>query len=165
MILVSACLLGHRTRYDGGSNNMALLMDQGNQTQFIAFCPEVMGGLPTPRPAAEITSGSGNDVFNGQSTVLDKNGRDVTAFFICGAEKSAQLADKYNITAAILKQRSPSCGSLKIYDGTFSHQTKPGMGVTAAILHKLRIPLYSEEDLTPELLKKLLFIAEVDSHN
>lgn len=157
MILVSACLLGHRTKYDGGSNDISLLMKQDNQTQFFfAFCPEVMGGLPTPRPAAEITSGSGNDVLNGQGTVLDTNGTDVTSFFICGAEKSAQLIDKYNITAAILKQRSPSCGSLKIYDGTFSHQTKPGMGVAAALLHKLGIPLYSEEDLTPELLQKLL---------
>jgi len=131
-------------------------MEQAKHTQFIAFCPEIMGGLPTPRPAAEITSGSGDDVLNGQSAVLDKNGRDVTAFFICGAKKSAQLADKYNITAAILKQRSPSCGSLKIYDGTFSHQTKPGMGITAAMLHKLGIPLYSEEDITPELLQELL---------
>lgn len=156
MILVSACLLGHRTKYDGGSNGIALLMEQANQTQFIAFCPEVMGGLPTPRPASEITSGSGNNVLNGQSTVLDKNGRDVTPFFICGAEKSAQLANKYNITAAILKQRSPSCGSIKIYDGTFSYHTKPGMGVTAAMLHNLGIPLYSEEDLTPELLQQLL---------
>jgi len=156
MILVSACLLGHRTRYDGGSNNITLLMEQAKHTQFIAFCPEIMGGLPTPRPAAEITSGSGDDVLNGHSAVLNINGRDVTAFFICGAKKSAQFADKYNITAAILKQRSPSCGSLKIYDGTFSHQTKPGMGITAAMLHKLGIPLYSEEDITPELLQELL---------
>lgn len=156
MILVSACLLGHRTRYDGGSNNIALLMEQAKHTQFIAFCPEIMGGLPTPRPAAEITSGSGDDVLNGQSTVLDKNGKDVTSFFICGAEKSIQLINEQNITAAILKQRSPSCGSLQIYDGTFNHQTKSGMGVTAAMLHKLGIPLYSEEDITPELLQELL---------
>ncbi|WP_028971858.1 DUF523 domain-containing protein [Sporomusa ovata] len=156
MILVSACLLGHRTRYDGGSNDIALLMEQANHTQFITFCPEIMGGLPTPRPAAEITSGSGDDVLTGQSTVLDKNGNDVTSFFICGAEKSTQLANKHNITAAILKQRSPSCGSNQIYDGTFKHRTKSGMGVTAAMLHKLGIPLYSEEDITPEQLQKLL---------
>ena len=156
MILVSACLLGHRIRYDGGSNNIALLMEQAKHTQFIAFCPEIMGGLPTPRPAAEITSGSGEDVLNGQSMVLDKNGKDVTSFFICGAEKTIQLANEHNITAAILKQRSPSCGSRQIYDGTFSRRTKAGMGVTAALLHKLAIPLYSEEDITPELLQELL---------
>jgi uncharacterized protein YbbK (DUF523 family) len=131
-------------------------MEQAKHTQFIAFCPEVLGGLPTPRPAAEITSGSGDDVLNGQSTVLDKNGKDVTSFFISGAEKSIQLANKHNITAAILKQRSPSCGSRQIYDGTFSHRAKLGMGVTAAMLHKLGIPLYSEEDITPELLQELL---------
>ena len=155
MILVSACLLGHRTKYDGGSNGNTLLME-AYQAEIIVFCPEVMGGLPTPRPPAGITSGSGNDVLEGKSTVLDQNGRDVTAYFICGAEKSAQLAIEHNITAAIIKQRSPSCGSLRIYDGTFSHKTKPGLGVTAAKLHKLGIPLYSEEELTPELLQKLL---------
>lgn len=156
MILVSACLLGHRTKYDGGSNDTPLLIKQASRGQFIAFCPEQMGGFPIPHPASEIISGSGEGVLAGHCKVLNKHGEDVTALFVRGAEKSAELAAKYRITAAIIKQRSPSCGSRQIYDGTFSHRTKPGMGVTAAILQKLDIPLYSEEDLTPELLEQLL---------
>lgn len=158
MILVSACLLGHCTKYDGGSNDTPLLIGHISWDQFIAFCPEQLGGLPTPRPAAEIIAGSGEDVLAGTSKVMNKKGEDVTEYFICGAEKSAQLAARYNITAAIIKQRSPSCGSRQIYDGSFSHRTKAGMGVAAAMLHRLGISLYSEEDLTPELLQELLQI-------
>lgn len=156
MILVSACLLGHRTKYSGGSNDTPLLMEHSSRSQFIVFCPEQLGGLPTPRPPSEIIAGSGEDVLDGYSKVISDKGDDVTDFFIRGAEKSAQIAAKYHITAAILKQRSPSCGSRHIFDGTFKHQVKPGMGVAASMLHKLGIPLYSEEELTPDLLHRLL---------
>lgn len=156
MILVSACLLGYRTKYDGGSNDTLLLMKQSSRGQFIAFCPEQMGGFAIPRPASEIIAGSGEDVLAGQCKVLNKHGEDVTDLFVRGAEKSAELAAKHRVTAAIIKQRSPSCGSRQIYDGTFGNRTKPGMGVTSAMLQKLGIPLYSEEDLTPELLEHLL---------
>jgi uncharacterized protein YbbK (DUF523 family) len=156
MILISACLLGHRTKYDGGSNDIPLLIKHASLAQFIAFCPETMGGLPVPRPAAEIISGSGEDVLAGRSRVVNKLGDDVTELFVRGAQKSARLIAGHSVTAAIIKQRSPSCGSRQIYDGSFRHVVKPGTGVTAAMLYQLGIPIYSEEDITPELLERLI---------
>lgn len=156
MILVSACLLGLRTKYNGGSNDIPLLREYASRAQFIAFCPETMGGLPVPRSAAEITGGSGEDVLAGRSRVVNKLGEDVTEFFIRGAKSTAQLIAGHPVTAAVIKQRSPSCGSRQIYDGTFRHAVKPGRGVTAARLYQLGIPIYSEEDITPELLEQLI---------
>ena len=156
MILVSACLLGHHTKYDGGSNATPILMNHTGKKQFIAFCPEQLGGLLTPRDAAEILCGSGEDVLLGRCKVSTRFGKDVTEYFLSGAEKSAQLAVHHNVTAAILKQRSPSCGYRQIYDGTFNHRIRSGMGVTAAILYQLGIPLYSDTEITPELLEELL---------
>lgn len=156
MILVSACLLGHHTKYDGGSNPTPLIMRYASRNQFIAFCPEQMGGLAIPHPASEIIAGSGEQVLAGNRKVQAVTGEDVTDFFRTGAARAATLIANRQITAAILKQRSPSCGTTQIYDGTFSGGKRPGMGVTAAKLRQLNIPLYSEEDLTDEILGQLL---------
>ena len=91
-----------------------------------------------------------------KAKVVNKEGQDVTAAFIDGAQKCAQLCMEKGITVAILKQRSPSCGSKAIYDGTFSGTTISGQGVTAALLTSIGIKVYGEDDLTPELLEKLL---------
>ena len=159
MILVSACLLNHPVRYTGDGNPCPLLLEllaKGKGEEIFPFCPEVSGGLPTPRPPAEIKVGTGDDVLQGKAKVVNKEGQDVTAAFIEGAQKCAQLCKEKGITVAILKQRSPSCGSKAIYDGTFSGKTIAGKGVTAALLTSLGIKVYGEEDLTPELLDKLL---------
>lgn len=159
MILVSACLLNHPVRYKGDANPCPQLLEalaKGHGDQLLPFCPEVSGSLPTPRPPAEICGGSGVDVLQGKVLVVNKEGQDVTAAFIDGAQKCAELCQKKGITVAILKQRSPSCGSKAIYDGSFSGTTMAGQGVTTALLTSMGVKVYGEEDLTPELLETLL---------
>ena len=155
MILVSACLLGISTRYDGGHNAHKLLLEYAGHQQFIPICPEVLGGLSTPRLPAEIVGGSGEDVWTGRAKVLDIRGKDVTKEFMKGAQLAAQILKERPIKAAILKERSPSCGVHQIYDVTFTGQKKAGQGVTRALLRQLNLPVYSEEELTAELLQKL----------
>ena len=156
MILVSACLLNHPVRYKGDGNPCPLLMQYADSPKLLAFCPECAGGLPTPRPPAEIRGGTGAEIWSGQATLINNQGVDVTAEFKSGAEQCLELCQKHHITTAILKQRSPSCGSKEIYDGTFSGTRIPGMGATAALLAAHGITIYGEEDITEELLKKLL---------
>jgi uncharacterized protein YbbK (DUF523 family) len=131
-------------------------MEYTHLGKYIPVCPEQLGGLPTPRSPVEIVNGSGEDVLSGGKRAHGKDGRDVTAEFIKGAEEVLKIARTFPVTAAILKERSPSCGSSLIYDGTFQHVAKPGQGVTAALLKKFNIPVYSEQEITKELLEKLL---------
>ncbi len=159
MILVSACLLGKNVKYSGGNNHFPLLTEHFDPAVFLPVCPECLGELPIPRPPAEIEGGfRGEDVWSGTARVLNKEGGDVTPAFRLGAERALSLAMAADspVTAAILKERSPSCGSHLIYDGTFSGNKIPGSGVTAALLKKHGIPVYSEEDLTEELLLRLI---------
>lgn len=156
MIIVSSCLLGTNSKYDGNSNANDLLMQYSHLGKYIPLCPEQLGGLPTPRPPVEIIGGSGEDVlYNGQKA-CGEQGQDLTGQFIKGAEEVLKITRAFPVTAAILKERSPSCGSNLIYDGTFRHITKPGQGVTAALLREHGIPVYSETEITIELLEKLL---------
>jgi uncharacterized protein YbbK (DUF523 family) len=115
--------------------------------QAVPICPEVAGGLTTPRPAAEIVGGDGNDVLNGQARVMTVTGEDVTEAFLRGAEHALAVVRRYGITTAILKQRSPSCGSVHIYDGTHSGRLRTGPGVTAALLRRHGVIVQSEEHL------------------
>ncbi len=156
MILISACLLGRNVKYSGGNNLCPWLAKYYNTEQFIAVCPECFGALPIPRPPAEIQSGSGEDVLKGTARVTDKEGKDVTAAFISGAEKALQLAKKHHASCAILKARSPSCGCGTIYDGTFGGGKKQGSGVAVALLMQNGIKVYTEETITEEELLKLL---------
>lgn len=123
-ILVSACLLGVNCKYDGENNSSKEIDEFLKDYEVIPICPEIMGGLPTPRIAAERVD----------DMVLTKDGRDVTKEYIKGAKESLFLARKYNVKKALLKLRSPSCGYGKIYDGTFSHTITDGNGVTADLL-------------------------------
>ncbi|MBP2633622.1 MAG: hypothetical protein H6Q70_4250 [Firmicutes bacterium] len=156
MILVSACLLGHRVRYNGGADAHALLMKYNEMGQFIAICPECLGKLAIPRPPAEIVNGSGQDVLAGTAKIMSKLAEDVTMNFVAGAETLLKSVAQYGVKAAILKERSPSCGVHQIYDGTFSGTKIAGQGVTAALLNQHGIKLYSEEDITEQLLKELI---------
>lgn len=157
MILVSSCLLGLFSRYDGKANNTnALLMEYSNLGKYIPVCPEQMGGLHTPRKAAEILSGSGEEVLQREKRVIDENGNDVSENFIKGAEQVLYLTSILPIKAAILKERSPSCGVNNIYDGTFQHIMLKGEGVTTALLRKKGIPVFSEEDIKRDLIEELL---------
>ncbi len=143
-ILISACLLGTPCRYDGKSKANPRLQALLEKHQLIPVCPEQLGGLPTPRPASERR---GRQVLNHQ-------GQDVTSQYQRGAEEALRLAQLFGCTCALLKERSPSCGSGQIYDGTFSGTLIPGDGLTAQLLKAAGIQVYGESQidalLTPE---------------
>ena len=126
---VSACLVGVRCRYDGGSCRRDCL-----PADAIAFCPEQLGGLETPREPAEIAGGEGADVLAGHARVLTKSGLDVTDFYVKGARRALEIIQRESIRRVYLKGKSPSCGAKGIYDGSFSSTIRPGMGVLAALL-------------------------------
>lgn len=135
-ILVSACLLGEPCRYDGGHSREMSLLAKLSDHEIVAICPEVEGGLSTPRPPAEIVG----------ERVLRENGEDVTEAFVKGAERVLKLARENNVSQAILKSRSPSCGCGQVYDGSFSGQLTPGDGITARVLKAAGITCISDED-------------------
>lgn len=146
MILVSSCLLGFNCRYNGGNNIDKDLVEFLKDKEYIIACPEQLGGLPTPRSSCEIVAGEGKDVLDGKCKIIDKQGEDVTIPFIKGAEETLKIAKLYNINMAILKKRSPSCGSINIYDGSFDGKIKKGSGVTAELLRKNNILVLNEEN-------------------
>ncbi|HHY21813.1 MAG TPA: DUF523 domain-containing protein [Bacilli bacterium] len=147
MILISACLAGNPCRYDGTDckeNRLSMLVEEG-KAAFV--CPEVLGGLPTPREPAEIQGGNGEDVLAGRAKVIDKTGKDVTDMFIKGAYKALEVANSMNATQIVLKENSPSCGSMNIYNGKFTGEKMAGIGVTAALLRKHGFTVLSEHEL------------------
>lgn len=146
MILVSACLLGVNCKYDGKNNYNKEIVDFLKGKAIVPVCPEQLGGLTTPRVAAEIQNGDGLDVVENAVKVLTKEGVDVSEAFIKGAEETLYIAKSMGINQAILKAKSPSCGSGKIYDGTFSGVLRSGDGVTTYILKKNGITVFTEND-------------------
>ena len=124
-----------------------MLKESGVEDDLKPICPEVAGGLPTPRPPSEIIDGDGEDVVDNKAVVVNDKGEDVTSFFLNGVEKVWQDIEEEKIDFAILKARSPSCGSSQIYSGDFSGSLKIGEGVMSASLRHHGIPVYSEEEL------------------
>jgi uncharacterized protein YbbK (DUF523 family) len=147
VILVSACLLGLPTAYDGRGHPVAELVRLAALGRVIPVCPEVAGGLPVPRPPAEIVGGSGGDVLDGRARVLAAAGEDVTEAYIRGAEAALALVRRYGIRLAVMKARSPSCSPSGIYDGTHSGRLVPGEGVTVALLRRAGVVVVSEEEM------------------
>ena len=152
-LLVSACLLGDPVRYDGRSKSLhhgglAALLEQG---RIIGYCPEVAGGLPIPRNAAEIQMGDGAAVIAGQAKVVTRDGSDVSGHFLSGAKQALALCRQHEIRIAVLTESSPSCGSSSIYDGSFSRHAIPGSGVTAALLQQHGIRVFSQHQLDEAL--------------
>ena len=147
-ILVSRCLLGHRVRYDGGASGPVDLLEQWiEEGRVVPLCPEVAGGLPTPRAAAEIPGGQGGQVLDGIAAVITTDGEDVSAQFLEGARQALELVQKHGIRVAVLKANSPSCGNLLTYDGTFRGVKVSGEGVTAALLKRHGVRVFSELEL------------------
>ena len=147
-VLVSRCLLGHRVRYDGGASGpYAQLAQWQDEGRVIALCPEVAGGLPTPRAAAEIPGGQGVEVLAGKASVITTEGEDVTEAFVSGAQQALALVERHGIRIAILKANSPSCGNRLTYDGSFSGTKIEGQGVTAALLTRAGVQVFSELEL------------------
>ncbi len=143
MIIVSACLVGLRTRYKGDDNLVAAIRNLVERGEAIPVCPEQLGGLPTPRPPAYFAGGDGGAVLDGSARVVTESGGDVTAQFVRGAEEALELARAVGATRAILKDRSPSCGCRSV---TLDGELCPGMGVAAALLARNGITIESEED-------------------
>lgn len=138
MILVSACLWGLNCRFDGQSRANESLISSLKNTHTIPFCPEQLGGLPTPRHRAWITHGDGKDVLEGRSKVINEANHDVTAQFIKGATETEKMVTLFNIKKAYLKSKSPSCGVGKIYH---NKNLVTGNGVCATILLQKNIEL------------------------
>lgn len=144
-ILISSCLLGKNCKYNAGNNLNKILLELSSEFEFIEVCPEVLGGLSTPRPPAEIQS----------EKVITKYNDDVTQEFIKGANITLEIAKQYNCKIAILKESSPSCGSNYIYDGSFTSKKIKGMGITAKLLKENGIEVFSEENFTAiDIFKK-----------
>lgn len=170
MILISACLLGLACRYDGnalpadalwpasGPDSTGDTRDPSSHSEpdavshaqrqtgdmiVIPVCPEQLGGLPTPRTAAQIVGGSGEDVLEGRARVIAGDGADFTAAFLRGARETLHLCQRLRVQEAILKQGSPSCGCGRIHRG---RERVPGMGVTAALLQRegIRVRAFPE---------------------
>ena len=143
-ILVSRCLLGEPCRYDGKSKHYPGLerLEQAGHV-LVPVCPEVLGGLSTPRPPAEVQP---------DGRVVNRAGTDVTAEYESGARRALELAQQHCCSAAVLKANSPSCGSRAVYDGTFSRTLVPGQGIAARLLAEAGLQVVDEEHLD-DLLK------------
>lgn len=143
-ILISSCFLGNKVRYDGGDNLLvdATLLRWQEEQRLVVICPELAGGLSTPRPPAELQNEGGRILVK---TII---GQDVTNEFEQGANKALMLCQKHNIRYALLKESSPSCGSTTIYNGNFSQQKIPGQGITSALLRTNGIKVFSEKNLS-----------------
>ncbi|GHF50456.1 hypothetical protein GCM10010218_35000 [Streptomyces mashuensis] len=135
-ILVSACLRGVPCRFDGQHKASSGVEEAVTGREVVSFCPEVAGGLATPRRPAELVGGDGYDVLDGTARVVEDTGRDVTAEFLDGAQRALAAARHRGCTEALLMPRSPSCGRGTVHDGSFAGRLVPGDGVTAALLER-----------------------------
>lgn len=132
-VIVSACLLGLNTRYNGGDAMNDEVIRLVKDRFIIPVCPEQLGGLPTPRPRSEIAKGSAGDILEGRAMVIDESGKDVTGPFMKGAHEVLKLARLTGASEALLKEKSPSCGVNLIYR---DNKVIKGSGVTTALLKK-----------------------------
>ena len=136
-ILISACLVGDNTRFDGGNCRNELVSELNQYYDLVPFCPEMEGGLPVPREPGEIF----------HDAVKTKKGKDITRFYNSGAEKALSLCSFLGIKIAVLKENSPSCGVHHIYNGHFNSTTIVGSGITTSLLKSKGIRVISEEEL------------------
>lgn len=146
MIIVSACIAGVSCRYDGTSRLNEKILKLVAEKKAIPLCPEILGGRKIPREPVEIINGNGEDVLDGKAYVKDKNGNDVTTEILTGVKEFLFTVERLGVKIVILKTKSPTCGSGKIYDGTFSNVLKDGDGVLVAALRQKGIKIYTEEN-------------------
>lgn len=148
-VLVSACLLGLQTRYDGTGNEAAAVRDFLTRHDAIPVpvCPEQLAGLPTPRPKSYFLRGGGQEVLDGCGEIVSEEGLNLNGVFLRGAGEALRIARLTGCRQAVLKERSPSCGVHTVYR---SGTRVPGQGVTAALLQRRGLHLLSEEDLSPK---------------
>ena len=139
-VLVSACLVGENCKYNGGNNKNAKIIEFLKDKEVILVCPEVMGGLSTPRFKSEILG----------DKVINEYGDDVSEYFANGAKIALSKAIENNVTLAILKEKSPSCGVKKVYNGQFNGTLVKGSGVFSSLIGQLGIKILTEEDFKEE---------------
>ena len=151
MILVSGCLSGSNSFYNGRSRVCKLIKKLAEENKAIPVCPELLGSLSVPRERSEIKGGTGVDVLAKKCRVITISGRDVTDNFIAGAKHVLSLAKKYSVKKAILKSRSPACGCGEIYDGSFTGKAIKGDGVTCALLKMNGVEVIKDEDFIKSL--------------
>ena len=146
-LLISACLLGVECNHEGRGSPRAVVEELARHYRLVPVCPEVLGGLATPRAAAELTGGDGAAVIAGgeDARVVNFAGDDVTAAYRRGADAAVEVALAVGARRAVLKARSPSCGSVAVYDGSFSRRLVPGRGVAAAALAAAGLEVVSDE--------------------
>ena len=145
MIIVSACLVGHKCRYDGKAKENQDLQEFLKDKEFLAVCPEQLGDLPTPRDPAE----------ENREKIITINGKDVTLNYELGANRALEIATKSQCDFAILKGKSPMCGKDRIYDGTYSSTLKEGNGVFTKKLIENDIPVFNSDDKETQDLFKM----------
>lgn len=146
-VLISACLLGVKCRHNGRDSKSEDVMERFEGEELVPVCPEQLGGLPTPRPPAEIVGGDGADVLDGSASVITVDGEDKTREFLGGAHQTLEIAKSHNAAHAVLKSKSPSCGCGRIYDGSFTGEFGEGDGVTASLLRRHGIQVMTEADI------------------
>lgn len=151
-ILVSACLFGMNCKYDGGNNLSEDIRALKDDYTLILVCPEQMGGLDTPRLPSEIQL----EADGKTRRVIDKEGKDVTAEFVKGAELTLNIAKAHECKLAIMKENSPSCGVKQIYDGTFSGKLIDGSGITSQLLMDNGIRVISEKEDYRQIIKDMI---------
>jgi uncharacterized protein YbbK (DUF523 family) len=149
-VLVSACLLGSKVRYNGSFQLIghAILSRWQAEGWIVPLCPEIAAGFPTPRPPAEIRGGAdGAAVLEGRAQVVEQGGNDVSSLYVDGARIALELARENGCRFAVLTDGSPSCGSTFVYDGSFSGRRLAGRGTTTALLEAAGICVYSEHGI------------------
>lgn len=149
-VLISACLIGDPVRYDGTAKTVTdhLIDRLAAEGRLVPICPELAGGLSVPRLPAEIEpGGTAAQVLEGQSKIIESNGRDVSHAYVAGAEMALDLARSEHCIAALLMDGSPSCGSRTIHDGQFAGRKIAGRGVTAERLARAGLKVFAHDDL------------------
>jgi len=161
-ILISACLLGENVRYNGGNSQIDsnILQQWREEGRILSTCPEMAGGLPVPRMPSEIDHGDANAVLLGKSGIRREDGGDVTDAYMDGAEMTLALCIQHHIRIAILKEGSPSCGVSCVNDGSFSGHKIDGQGLTAHLLTRHGISVFSESQISQAALR----LSELESH-
>jgi uncharacterized protein YbbK (DUF523 family) len=152
MRIVSACLVGVNCRWNGTNRSQPELIKELKKGKVLPLCPERLGGLPTPRPAAGILEGVGEDVWAGRAIVLGKDGQDFTKQFIKGAKEFLRITKELGVEEVVLKKTSPSCGVGKVWRMSrkgekLSNRLVDGDGVLTALLKKNGIKVISERDI------------------
>jgi len=148
-ILLSACLAGERVRYDGRQFPVLdpVIATWIRNRHVVPVCPERLGGLPVPRPPAEMEAGSAADVFAGKGRIRTVKGVDVTDAFLHGAARTLTIALEQGVLMAVFREKSPSCGRHRVYDGSFSGNPISGWGVATHLLLERGIPVYSDHEI------------------